>query len=114
MELLLILIVGFALTVGLAGGLFFWARWLAKSGDFPRLATAIKWSVPAIVLANLAVTVAMLLGSFAQTARAQPEEKAKVLAAGISAAMNCHAFGDTLLTPLILVLLALTFAGRRR
>jgi hypothetical protein len=90
--LLLYLIVAAALHAALAIGLFLWGRWVARrrGGRSWRA----RW-LPIVALAlsvlGAALGAVLVVRAFGAVAGADPSEKATLLAASISEAMNCAA-----------------------
>ncbi len=61
---------------------------------------ALPFAVATAAVANIVMTVAPIIRAFDTVAVADPSEKARNLANGISEAMNCYAFGLVVLAAL--------------
>jgi hypothetical protein len=86
----------FLVPLAAASGLWVWARWLARQNSAPPLASYTGYGIAVVaalpIVAGVASGFHSALGPISGVTL-DPSQKARILAEGISEAMNCSVFG---------------------
>lgn len=97
------------LELPVVAAIFYWSRWLSRRYGAPRWIQYIGWGAVVLFALSSFFTLFYLRRSFDISNHVDPAEKARVLAEGISIAMNGALAGIILLIVEILLLVALTW-----
>jgi hypothetical protein len=90
----------FCVPLAIVGGVWIWARWLARRSTAPRFTSRVAYALVIAACLPIAwgygfgiVHAVGLLGLPAANLDDGPSQKSRVLAEGIAEAMNCGALG---------------------